>query len=114
MSIKIIFKNNDEYNKCIEFKDSITIKEMIIEYSCKCGLSEEKKTIEYHSDKDGSVKKLEIKPDYRFIYNGRILDRKNKTTLNNFFKNKKNVIIRVFDSSIMGGNNSMIDQKRKI
>ena len=116
MPIKIVFNNCDVDNnrRMYEFEDSITIQYMIQRYLSECGLSETKKEIEYH-DKDGLVKKLEVTPDYIFIYKARILKRKDQTTLKNFFKNKTNVQIQVRDSSgILGGNNSMIDHKRKI
>ena len=114
MSIKITFNNHNGNNKCIEFEDSITIHDLFQKYFYKCRLSETEKEIEYH-DKDGSVKKMEIKPNYIFMYNGRILDRESLTTLKNFFKNKKSVNIKVIDqSSIIGGNNNMIEPKRKI
>ena len=116
MSIKIVFNNCDVDNewRMYEFEDSITIRYMIQRYLSECGLSETKKEIEYH-DKDGLVKKLEVTPDYIFIYKARILKRKDQTTLKNFFKNKTNVQIKVRDSSRhLGGNNSMIDHKRKI
>ncbi len=113
MSIIVIFHHEDNRRNC-EFEDSITIKEMIKRYFSKYGLNEGNKTIEYH-DKDGSVKKKETKSDYMFVCNGRILDKKSHTTLKNFFKNKKHVQIQVRDSSEMiGGNNSIIDHKRKI
>ena len=116
MSIKIVFNNCDVDNnrRMYEFEDSITIQYMIQRYLSECGLSETKKEVEYH-DKDGLVKKLEVTPNYIFMYNGRILNKKDQTTLKNFFKNKTNVQIQVRDSSgILGGNNSMIDHKRKI